>query len=311
MTCPLPSGTVLPVGRTNVLCTATDASGNTSTCSFTISVYPAVTNLPTILGATNQVVEATAPGSGATTYDATANHLNGTLVNGPAVASTLPFGGYALAFDGWMIMSASTAPPAMLTITPWRPGSGQSLQLGWAGLSPSTQNPGRMSFTLRLSSVSPYSGINFDQMQTPNGILVARGVAARGGREQQRHAAALRQRGGQPPPEHLWPWPIIPIPSARSRLLDYPRFFHGQMDEVRIWNVAPQPGGDPGSMNQPLAGTEPGLVAYYRFDEAAAPFSVTATNTCQPNVPVTCTPPSATSPGHQHRHLRGRGRPRR
>jgi subtilisin-like proprotein convertase family protein len=37
--CTPPSGSVFPVGTTTVTCTATDASGNTATCSFTISVF--------------------------------------------------------------------------------------------------------------------------------------------------------------------------------------------------------------------------------------------------------------------------------
>ncbi|MFY9556892.1 MAG: HYR domain-containing protein, partial [Blastocatellia bacterium] len=37
--CNPPSGSVFPVGTTTVTCTATDASGNTATCSFTVSVF--------------------------------------------------------------------------------------------------------------------------------------------------------------------------------------------------------------------------------------------------------------------------------
>jgi hypothetical protein len=37
--CNPPSGSCFPVGVTTVTCTATDASGNTATCSFTISVF--------------------------------------------------------------------------------------------------------------------------------------------------------------------------------------------------------------------------------------------------------------------------------
>lgn len=37
--CVPPSGTVVPVGTTTVACTATDASGNTASCSFTVSVF--------------------------------------------------------------------------------------------------------------------------------------------------------------------------------------------------------------------------------------------------------------------------------
>src|SRR6185436_6821141 len=37
--CVPPSGSCFPVGVSTVTCTATDASGNTATCSFTISVF--------------------------------------------------------------------------------------------------------------------------------------------------------------------------------------------------------------------------------------------------------------------------------
>ena len=37
--CVPPSGTPFPVGTTTVTCTATDASGNTATCSFTVTAF--------------------------------------------------------------------------------------------------------------------------------------------------------------------------------------------------------------------------------------------------------------------------------
>jgi hypothetical protein len=37
--CTPPSGSCLPPGTTTVTCTATDASGNTATCSFTVTVF--------------------------------------------------------------------------------------------------------------------------------------------------------------------------------------------------------------------------------------------------------------------------------
>ena len=39
--CVPPSGSIFPVGTTTVTCTATDASGNTATCSFTVTVFSA------------------------------------------------------------------------------------------------------------------------------------------------------------------------------------------------------------------------------------------------------------------------------
>ena len=44
-------------------------------------------------------------------------------------------------------------------------------------------------------------------------------------------------------------------------------FFQGNMDEVRIWNVARSAAQIAGSRNCPLAGNENGLIAYYRFDQ--------------------------------------------
>src|SRR6185436_13662216 len=37
--CNPPSGSIFPVGTTTVTCTATDTSGNTATCSFTLTVF--------------------------------------------------------------------------------------------------------------------------------------------------------------------------------------------------------------------------------------------------------------------------------
>jgi hypothetical protein len=37
--CTPPSGSTFPIGTTTVTCTATDASGNTATCSFTVTVF--------------------------------------------------------------------------------------------------------------------------------------------------------------------------------------------------------------------------------------------------------------------------------
>lgn len=40
VTCEPPSDSTFPVGKTSVVCTATDASGNTSTCAFAVQVVP-------------------------------------------------------------------------------------------------------------------------------------------------------------------------------------------------------------------------------------------------------------------------------
>jgi len=46
-------------------------------------------------------------------------------------------------------------------------------------------------------------------------------------------------------------------------------YFQGRMDEVRIWNVERSQEQIAADMLHPLTGTEPGLVAYWKFDEAS------------------------------------------
>jgi carboxyl-terminal processing protease len=44
-------------------------------------------------------------------------------------------------------------------------------------------------------------------------------------------------------------------------------YFNGALDEVRIWNVARSPAQLKTAMNSPLTGKEPGLLAYWNFDD--------------------------------------------
>jgi hypothetical protein len=46
-------------------------------------------------------------------------------------------------------------------------------------------------------------------------------------------------------------------------------FFNGTIDDVRVWRVARSVSDINTSMFSPLSGTEPGLAAYYKFDEGA------------------------------------------
>lgn len=47
-------------------------------------------------------------------------------------------------------------------------------------------------------------------------------------------------------------------------------YFHGELDEIRIWNVARSQKEIQATMNTPLTGKEKGLVAYWNFDDGAA-----------------------------------------
>jgi hypothetical protein len=47
-------------------------------------------------------------------------------------------------------------------------------------------------------------------------------------------------------------------------------YFHGWLDETRLWNVARSENGIQAGMNAPLTGKEKGLVAYWNFDDGTA-----------------------------------------
>jgi len=51
--------------------------------------------------------------------------------------------------------------------------------------------------------------------------------------------------------------------------INFPQFFNGQIDEVRIWNTARSQTEIRNTMCSKLIGNEPGLVGYWRFDETA------------------------------------------
>ena len=47
-------------------------------------------------------------------------------------------------------------------------------------------------------------------------------------------------------------------------------YFHGDIDEIRIWNVARSPEQIRAAMSGRLSGREPGLVGYWAFDDGTA-----------------------------------------
>src|SRR5207302_24560 len=61
--CKPPSGSTFPVGTTTVTCTADDSCGNSTNCSFTVTVYPRIA----LTCSSNLTVAATGP-SGATVF---------------------------------------------------------------------------------------------------------------------------------------------------------------------------------------------------------------------------------------------------
>ncbi|RLC52772.1 MAG: hypothetical protein DRI23_02025, partial [Candidatus Cloacimonadota bacterium] len=125
-------------------------------------------------------------------------------------------------------------------------------------------------FILRLSGNSPYSGIGFDDMETDTGILNA---------YHWYHIAAVNDNGTRHVyvngiEQTLSGTPITFTPNNDPVCLgvDYlssPRYFEGQMDEVRIWNVARTETQINDKMNTFLSGTETGLVSYYQLNEGS------------------------------------------
>src|SRR5207248_1638003 len=92
------SGSAFPVGVTTVTNTATDSSGNSSTCSFTVTVTPG--NRPPVANDDsynlnkNSVFTLSAPGVLGNDTDPDGGALNAILVSGPA------HGTLSLATDG-------------------------------------------------------------------------------------------------------------------------------------------------------------------------------------------------------------------
>ena len=56
-----------------------------------------------------------------------------------------------------------------------------------------------------------------------------------------------------------------------------PQYFRGQIDEVRIWNITRSTLDISNNMTRPLPGNEPGLLAYYRFEEGFGATTADAT----------------------------------
>jgi hypothetical protein len=87
--CVPPSGSTFPVGTTTVTCTATDASGNTANCTFTITLVPCTITCP------SNITQPAAAGqcSAAVTYPApTTTGTCGTVTCSPVSGSTFPVG---------------------------------------------------------------------------------------------------------------------------------------------------------------------------------------------------------------------------
>jgi hypothetical protein len=68
VTCAPPSGSVFAIGTTTVTCVATDASGNTQSCAFTVTVNGATAPTLTIIGYAGGVFRASFSSQNGCTY---------------------------------------------------------------------------------------------------------------------------------------------------------------------------------------------------------------------------------------------------
>lgn len=123
-------------------------------------------------------------------------------------------------------------------------------------------------YTLRMGMSGAYSGVNFDGMETAEGVLQL---------GMWQHIAAVNDNGTR----HLYvngteiPLSGIPIvPEANSGPvaigMDWDgRYFKGAIDEVRIWSKVRSQAEIQASLTR-VAHNADGLVAYYRFDQGSA-----------------------------------------
>ena len=125
---------------------------------------------------------------------------------------------------------------------------------------------GSNGYTLRLNQDPPYTGLGFDELETNNSVLDA---------NQWYHIAAVKSSNGR----------RLYINGLEVNLSGNPlnvssnndpiriasdfggRFFHGRIDEVRIWNISRSEIEINSNMEGSLSGNEDGLVAYYNFNE--------------------------------------------
>ncbi len=148
-----------------------------------------------------------------------------------------------------------------------------------AGIVTKYHTAGSNGYLLRLHSDSPYTGLCFDEMYTSTGIL-----------EQDKwyHIAAVNDNGTRKlylngELQVLTGTPI----SVQSNsdpvcfgvdFLASGRFFNGDMDEVRIWNIARTQVEIRENMHLTLSGQETGLISYWQFNEGSGTLASDALN---------------------------------
>ncbi|SLM32559.1 exported hypothetical protein [Desulfamplus magnetovallimortis] len=216
-------------------------------------------------------------GSGITLTDNSDNSNPGTITNGATWKASGAFAGprKALDFDGSNDYvniphnaQLSFTNESNYTIEAWIKPRSFNLLGGIVGKYHTQESYG---YTLRLTFDSPYSGIRFDDMSTANGILTL---------DQWHHIAAINSGGtkkvylnGVEQTLSGIPYTVAansdPVIIGKDFLAESgTRYFNGEIDEVRIWNVARTDDQIRENMMNTLNGSDANLVAYYRMDQS-------------------------------------------
>ena len=121
-------------------------------------------------------------------------------------------------------------------------------------------------YLLRLTHQSPYTGLGFDELVTSTGLLES---------NQWSHIAAVKQGQNRKIFINGLEYPLsgssLNVVANNNPIRigsDYGgRYFDGRIDEVRIWNIARLQTEIISTIDTSLSGAEPGLVAYYNFND--------------------------------------------
>ena len=137
-----------------------------------------------------------------------------------------------------------------------------------AGIISKYQTSAANGYMLRLTHQSPYTGLGFDELVTSTGLLNS---------NQWYHVAAVNDGGSRSLYINGLEYNISGSPlnvSANNNPLrigsDYSsRYFDGRIDEIRIWNTSRTQEEIITNMDTSILISEPGLVAYYTFNEGS------------------------------------------
>ncbi len=126
-------------------------------------------------------------------------------------------------------------------------------------------------FILRLTGGSPYSGITFDELVTANGVLTqgkwqhVAAVKNGSNRYVYINGQSIALTGTALTTANNTDSVMIGVDFATS-----PRYFDGNIDEVRIWRTARSQDSIIANMNKPISPASTSLVAYYNMNQGIA-----------------------------------------